>query len=42
MSYWPCHKRRQQEGLTMPLTRDFRRTVQARAARDPAFREVLF
>jgi DNA-binding phage protein len=26
----------------MPLTRSFRRTVQARAARDPAFREALF
>jgi DNA-binding phage protein len=26
----------------MPLTRDFRDTVRARAARDPAFREALF
>jgi len=26
----------------MALTRDFRRTVQARAARDPAFRRALF
>ena len=26
----------------MPLTRDFRQTVQARAARDPAFRKALF
>jgi hypothetical protein len=26
----------------MPLTRDFRQTVQARAARDPAFREAMF
>jgi hypothetical protein len=26
----------------MPLTRDFRRTVQTRAARDPAFRKALF
>ena len=26
----------------MPLTRDFRLMVQARAARDPAFREALF
>jgi hypothetical protein len=26
----------------MPLTRDFRRTVQARAARDQAFRKALF
>lgn len=26
----------------MPLTRDFRQTVQARAMRDPAFREALF
>ena len=26
----------------MPLTRDFRETVQARAARDPAFRETMF
>jgi DNA-binding phage protein len=26
----------------MPLTRDFRRTVQSRAARDPAFRKALF
>ena len=26
----------------MPLTKDFRETVQARAARDPAFREALF
>ena len=26
----------------MPLTRDFRDTVQARAARDPAFREAVF
>ena len=25
----------------MPLTRDFKETVQARAARDPAFREEL-
>ena len=26
----------------MPLTRDFRETVQARAQRDPRFREALF
>jgi hypothetical protein len=26
----------------MPLTRDFRDTVQALAARDPAFREAMF
>jgi len=26
----------------MPLTRDFRETVQARASRDPAFREAMF
>ena len=26
----------------MPLTRDFRATVQARAMRDPAFRKALF
>jgi len=26
----------------MALTRDFRQTVQARAARDPAFRKALF
>ena len=26
----------------MPLTRDFRNTVQARAARDPAFRAGLY
>jgi DNA-binding phage protein len=26
----------------MPLTRSFRDTVQARAARDPAFREAMF
>ena len=26
----------------MPLTRDFRATVQARAQRDPRFREALF
>jgi hypothetical protein len=26
----------------MALTRDFRETVQARAGRDPAFREALF
>jgi hypothetical protein len=26
----------------MPLTRDFRDTVRARAERDPAFREALF
>ncbi|CCE07195.1 putative transcriptional regulator [Bradyrhizobium sp. STM 3843] len=26
----------------MPLTRDFRETVQARAARDPAFQEAMF
>jgi hypothetical protein len=26
----------------MPLSRDFRDTVRARAARDPAFREALF
>jgi hypothetical protein len=26
----------------MPLTKDFRETVQARAARDPAFRKALF
>jgi DNA-binding phage protein len=31
-----------QQGLTMALTRDFRQTVQARAARDPAFRTALF
>jgi DNA-binding phage protein len=28
--------------MTMALSRDFRQTVQARAARDPAFREALF
>jgi DNA-binding phage protein len=28
--------------MTMALTRDFRQTVQARAARDPAFRKALF
>jgi putative addiction module killer protein len=33
---------RRQERLTMPLTRDFRLMVQARAARDPAFRKALF
>jgi len=26
----------------MPLTRDFRATVQARATRDPAFRKAMF
>jgi hypothetical protein len=26
----------------MPLTRDFRETVRARAERDPAFREAMF
>ncbi len=26
----------------MPLTRDFRATVRARAARDPAFRKAMF
>jgi hypothetical protein len=26
----------------MPLTKDFRETVQARAVRDPAFREAMF
>jgi DNA-binding phage protein len=26
----------------MPLTKDFRDTIQARAARDPAFREAMF
>lgn len=26
----------------MPLTRDFRETVRARATRDPAFREAMF
>ena len=26
----------------MPLTKDFRETVQARATRDPAFREAMF
>ncbi|MGJ5178872.1 DNA-binding protein [Bradyrhizobium oligotrophicum] len=26
----------------MPLTRDFRETVRARAMRDPAFREAMF
>jgi DNA-binding phage protein len=26
----------------MPLTKDFRETVQARAARDPIFREAMF
>jgi hypothetical protein len=37
------YKRRKADNrLTMPLTRDFRRTVQARAARDPAFRKALF
>ena len=30
-----------QENLTMPLTRDFRETIQARVVRDPAFREEL-
>jgi hypothetical protein len=33
---------RRQERLTMALTRDFRQTVRARAARDPAFRKALF
>ena len=28
--------------MHMPLTRDFRETVQARAQRDPRFREALF
>jgi hypothetical protein len=28
--------------LTVPLTTDFRKTVRARAARDPAFRKALF
>jgi DNA-binding phage protein len=28
--------------MTMALTMDFRQTVQARAARDPAFRKALF
>jgi DNA-binding phage protein len=28
--------------MTMPLTRDFRKTVQDRARRDPSFREALF
>jgi hypothetical protein len=28
--------------MSMALTRDFRQTVQARAARDPAFRKALF
>jgi ribosomal protein L4 len=27
--------------MTMPLTRDFRETVRARAERDPQFREAL-
>ena len=27
--------------LTMALTRDFKETIQARVARDPAFREAL-
>jgi hypothetical protein len=31
-----------QERLPMPLTRDFRRTVQARATRDRAFGSALF
>jgi DNA-binding phage protein len=31
-----------QEYTTLPLTTDFRQTVQARAARDPAFRRALF
>ena len=33
---------RQQKRLAMPLTQDFRQTVQARATRDPAFRRALF
>jgi hypothetical protein len=33
---------RQQEGLTMPLTKDFRQTIRARATRDAAFRKALF
>src|SRR5580704_11499903 len=33
---------RPQESLTVPLTTDFRKTVRARAARDPAFRKALF
>jgi DNA-binding phage protein len=32
----------QQEGLTVALTKDFRETVRARAARDPKFRKALF
>lgn len=32
----------EQKDLIMPLTRDFRETVRARATRDPAFREAMF
>jgi hypothetical protein len=35
-------QKRRQERMMMALTRDFRRTVQARAARDGAFRKALF
>src|ERR1700761_2410442 len=48
LSQWRDYKRRaaarerDQESVTMALTRDFRQTVQARATRDPAFRRALF
>ena len=39
---WQDYRRRKQlEVWNMPLTRDFKETVQARARRDPAFREGL-
>ncbi len=43
MIRWRGYKKRKRaEDDAMPLTRNFRATVQARAARDPAFRKALF
>jgi len=42
MKYENALRRRSGEDGKMALTRSFRKTVQARAARDGAFREALF
>jgi putative addiction module killer protein len=38
---WADYKRRKKRGSEMPLTRDFKETIQERARRDAAFREAL-
>ncbi|MGC2760953.1 MAG: hypothetical protein WA206_06565 [Candidatus Binatus sp.] len=39
--HWQDYKRRKEETLAMPLTRDFKETIRARVQRDPKFRKEL-